>query len=209
MFLLVFILTRPCNKCYSDKCPLEKCHTRDLIYPQKKSFSYKVSTMNSHDTMSSSSRASETWARVKITPPEKRLHAGAWGDFHARSRFARSNIPEGKWGTTRSLSFHLHRFPCWYCLIMNSCLIMKLNFTRLSIILGEVPLLHIPVLGSSRYAKSGASFKILHHQFGVSLCTYSLHGVFYFRAATGVRRAGIPVHYHPHGYDYLPRTDIN
>ena len=22
----------------------------------------------------------------------------AWGDFHARSRFARSNIPEGKWG---------------------------------------------------------------------------------------------------------------
>ena len=50
----------PYNKCYSDKCPLEKCHTRDLIYPQKKSFSYKVSTMNSHDTMSSSSRASET-----------------------------------------------------------------------------------------------------------------------------------------------------
>ena len=27
----------------------------------------------------------------------------AWGDFHARSRFARSTIPEGKWGTTRSL----------------------------------------------------------------------------------------------------------
>ena len=22
----------------------------------------------------------------------------AWGDFHARSRFARSTIPEGKWG---------------------------------------------------------------------------------------------------------------
>ena len=86
---------------------------------------------------------------------------------------------------------------------------MKLNVTRLSIILGKVPMLHIPLLGSSRYAKSGASFKILHHQFGVSLCTYSLHGVFYFRASTGVRRAGIPVHYHPHGYDYLPRTDIN
>ena len=28
----------------------------------------------------------------------------AWGDFHARSRFARSTIPEEKWGTTRSLS---------------------------------------------------------------------------------------------------------
>ena len=27
----------------------------------------------------------------------------AWGDFHARSRFARSTISEGKWGTTRSL----------------------------------------------------------------------------------------------------------
>ena len=28
----------------------------------------------------------------------------AWGDFHARSRFARSTIPEEKWGTTRSLN---------------------------------------------------------------------------------------------------------
>ena len=27
----------------------------------------------------------------------------AWGDFHARSRFARSIVPEEKWGTTRSL----------------------------------------------------------------------------------------------------------
>ena len=41
------------------------------------------------------SRASETRARVKITPREKRL---AWGDFHARSLFARSTIPEEKWG---------------------------------------------------------------------------------------------------------------
>ena len=29
----------------------------------------------------------------------------AWGDFHARSRFAYSTIPEEKWGTTRSLGF--------------------------------------------------------------------------------------------------------
>ena len=28
----------------------------------------------------------------------------AWGDFHARSRFGPSTIPEEKWGTTRSLS---------------------------------------------------------------------------------------------------------
>ena len=27
----------------------------------------------------------------------------AWGDFHARSRFARSTIPKEKWGTIRSL----------------------------------------------------------------------------------------------------------
>ena len=27
----------------------------------------------------------------------------AWGDFHARSRFAFSTIPEEKWGTARSL----------------------------------------------------------------------------------------------------------
>ena len=31
----------------------------------------------------------------------------AWGDFHARSRFARSTIPEEKWGTTRSLIYGL------------------------------------------------------------------------------------------------------
>ena len=30
----------------------------------------------------------------------------AWGDFHVRSRFARSTIPEEKWGTTRSLLSH-------------------------------------------------------------------------------------------------------
>ena len=34
-----------------------------------------------------------------------RLAFLAWGDFHARSRFARSTIPEGKRWTTRSLSF--------------------------------------------------------------------------------------------------------
>ena len=43
-----------------------------------------------------------------ITSHEKRRHVGvspflASGDFHARSRFARSTIPEEKWGTTRSL----------------------------------------------------------------------------------------------------------
>ena len=51
-------------------------------------------------------------SHVKITS-ELSLHVGvkitarapflAWGDFYARSRFARSTIPEEKWGTTRSL----------------------------------------------------------------------------------------------------------
>ena len=30
----------------------------------------------------------------------------AWGGFHARSRFARSVVPEEKWGTTRSLTLN-------------------------------------------------------------------------------------------------------
>ena len=45
----------------------------------------------------SDSRASETRARVKITPREKgetRLGESS----RARLRFARSTIPEGKWG---------------------------------------------------------------------------------------------------------------
>ena len=32
-----------------------------------------------------------------------RLAFLAWDGFHARSRFARSTVPEEKWGTTRSL----------------------------------------------------------------------------------------------------------
>ena len=51
------------------------------------------------------SRASETWARVKITPREKRRHAAGREKNHACSRFARSTIPEEKWGTTRSLFY--------------------------------------------------------------------------------------------------------
>ena len=44
-------------------------------------------------------------ALVKINLRENRRHAAgvspflAWGDFHARSRFACSTIPEEKWGT--------------------------------------------------------------------------------------------------------------
>ena len=52
---------------------------------------------------------------MKITPREKRRHVSpflAWGDFHARSSFARFTIPEEKWGTTRSLAvIGLRYFP--------------------------------------------------------------------------------------------------
>ena len=57
---------------------------------------------------------------MKITPREKRRHAVgreknrespflALSDFHARTRFARSTIPEEKWGTTRSLAQTVER----------------------------------------------------------------------------------------------------
>ena len=38
-----------------------------------------------------------------------------WGDFHARSRFARSIIPEEKWGTTPSLRLHGRLQEVWLC----------------------------------------------------------------------------------------------
>ena len=41
------------------------------------------------------------YPKLRVVPHFSSL---AWGDFHARSRFARSSISEEKWGTTRSLS---------------------------------------------------------------------------------------------------------
>ena len=40
-----------------------------------------------------------------LSPPRVAFNFLAWGDFHARPRFARSTIPEEKWGTTHSLEF--------------------------------------------------------------------------------------------------------
>ena len=42
----------------------------------------------------------------------------AWGGFHARSRFARSTIPEEKWGTTRSL-YCVLSVNCFYLWLLN------------------------------------------------------------------------------------------
>ena len=59
-----------------------------------------------------SSRIVERAKRKRVSP------FLAWGDFHAHSRFARSTIPEEKWGTTRSLNEE--RIACvawrfWFC----------------------------------------------------------------------------------------------
>ena len=62
---------------------------------------------------------------MKITPRENRRHAAGREknfslpaacrlfsrDFHARSRFALSTIPEEKWGTTRSLRYPMFEQP--------------------------------------------------------------------------------------------------
>ena len=62
---------------------------------------------------------------MKIIPRENRRHAAGREknfslpaacrlfsrDFHARSRFALSTIPEEKWGTTRSLRYPMFEQP--------------------------------------------------------------------------------------------------
>ena len=68
--------------------------------------SCSVVDMSSPPFVLRDSRESETRAHVKIIPREKTppsLAFLAWADFYTRSRFARSTIPEEKWGTTRSL----------------------------------------------------------------------------------------------------------
>ena len=54
-----------------------------------------------HSPKSVGSEGSKPWAlsvvpHFSLSPP--RLAFLAWGDFHARSRFARSTIPKEKWG---------------------------------------------------------------------------------------------------------------
>ena len=70
----------------------QKFHTDDLPLSQ---------TTSSPPCFLRDSRASETRARVKITPREKGDTRGVI--FHARSRFVRFTIPEENWGTTRGL----------------------------------------------------------------------------------------------------------
>ena len=45
------------------------------------------------------------WKSPHTRSPRRVSPFLAWGDFHARSRFARSTISEDKWRTTRTLGF--------------------------------------------------------------------------------------------------------
>ena len=67
----------------------------------------KSSTTTSLQTLTppSLSKIEQRYARSPkvFYPPDGVSSFLAWGDFHACSRFARSTIPEEKWGTTRSL----------------------------------------------------------------------------------------------------------
>ena len=57
-----------------------------------------------HTPKSVGREGSKAWSAVPhFSPSPPRLTFLALCDFHARSRFARSAIPEEKWGTTRSL----------------------------------------------------------------------------------------------------------
>ena len=83
----------------------------------------------------------------------------AWGDFHARSRFARSTIPEEKWGTTRNLLMN-RKYKQWLyystlnvctCITMPSCYnennTMRLAQFKSDQILVGFALIHTPNSG--------------------------------------------------------------
>ena len=57
-----------------------------------------MSGRENHPTRKKATRGGE---REKILSPRRVSPFLVWGDFHLR--FARSTIPEEKWGTTRSL----------------------------------------------------------------------------------------------------------
>ena len=63
------------------------------IFPQR-----NASARENHPTRE---RRDAVW-RAHFSPSPSRLAFLAWDDLHARSRFARSTIPEKKWLTTRS-----------------------------------------------------------------------------------------------------------
>ena len=73
------------------------CHPGDWKSSNYTSFSWCVSHMITKTRI-------EPWSNnenFSLSPP--RLTFLAWGDFNARSRFARSSYPWGKMGTTRTL----------------------------------------------------------------------------------------------------------
>ena len=69
------------------------------------------------------SRASKMRACMKSPHARKARHGAsplrltflAWGDFHARSRFAHSTIPEEKWGLLVVYDFRIQSFSSPFC----------------------------------------------------------------------------------------------
>ena len=104
--------------CRDPRCTsrdLSKCDSPPLIYTQRKVLrEYKLRHEPSQPRLRvvphfSSGMVERAKASARENHPmrEEATRVSpflAWGDFHARSRFARSTIPEEKWGTTRSLS---------------------------------------------------------------------------------------------------------
>ena len=84
-----------------------------------------------HTPKSVSREGSKAWAlsvvpHFSLSPP--RLSFLAWGVFHASSCFARSTIPEEKWGTTRSLAYTKREFSLAYMYSQIPPLTRRLKF---------------------------------------------------------------------------------
>ena len=75
-------------------------HLRDFLPFQTVSSLCSNAVANLHNkayqTVSDQSNFNRLVPHFSLSPP--RLAFLAWGDFHARSRFTRTTIPEEKWG---------------------------------------------------------------------------------------------------------------
>ena len=74
--------------------------TMSELFPRTDKFNEAVTTTNVHFK---SYCRQNGWELIQFLSPRCVSPFLAWGDFHARSRFAGSTIPEEKWGTTCSL----------------------------------------------------------------------------------------------------------
>ena len=88
LFIIIIIRSLyPCGNLPSPVVSLD--YKQSPIFPQGQQSERNASVRQNHPTREQVTRGVSPFL--------------AWGDFHMRSRFARSTIPEEKWGTTRSL----------------------------------------------------------------------------------------------------------